>query len=361
MVLAGLAVANQALAELCTASARPRAQFPIHYEEAFDALLRHLGSFKAVQLALERRCAAHLALGEIDAAFADAQCALRVSDLLRGEPLLISQLVRFAQNSLAVRAVWQGLAEHRWMDAQLAEFQADFARRDFFSGLALAFEGERAGCILTVDSWIAGRGNVSNLVGPTESGAPAEFPTAFFSRGMLRQNEIALVRYHGRLVGVLRTAITNAATTGLAATAKAASDNAVLSELAGQQSPYRLLAAMLAPATGNSMNKVVRAQTLEKMAMVACALERHHLKHQVFPETLSALVPEFLSAPPLDPMNNQPFHYQRTEDGWFQLYSVGLNGQDDGGVFKFKKSGSSQEELDWPWPVPSRPQQFNLF
>jgi hypothetical protein len=359
-MLAGLSVADKELAEFCDASTRPRSQFPIHYDDAFTALLRHLATLKAANLALERRCAAHLALGETDAAFADARCALRVAELLREEPLLISQLVRFAQNTLAVRTVWQGLAEHRWTDAQLAAFQDDFARRDFFPGTALAFEGERACAILSVDSWIAGRGTVSDIVGPTESGGPVQFPGKSFSRGLLRQNEIALARYHSQMIATIRTAISNAPQNGLAATAKAASDNAEAKELAGlrSRSPYRLLAAMLAPATGGAMNKTVRAQTIAKMAAVACALERYHVKQSVFPEKLDELVPAFLAAPPLDPMNNQPFHYDRTDDGWFQLYSVGPNAQDDGGFFKAK---TLDQEKDWPWPVPSRPEKFVLF
>jgi hypothetical protein len=362
VVLAGLAVVEKELSEICEATARPRSQFPIHWEEGVEALLPHAGRLKGVQLPLERRCAAHLAIGETNAAFEDAQCALRVSELLREEPLLISQLIRIVQNAIAVRVVWQGLAQHAWTDAQLAAFQNEFARRDLLPGMVLAFEGERACGIAGVDNWISGRSSMSDFTDATESGGSARLPTAAFSRGMFRQNEIALARYHTLQINTIRAAISNAPQTGLAAVAKAAADNAVAEEKAGlrSRSPYRVLAAMLAPATGGAVRRAARAETTLRMAMVACALERYHLKQNVFPEKLDELVPAFLPTVPLDPMNNQPFHYQRTDDGWFQLYSVGLNGQDDGGVFIVKK-GKKEEDLDWPWPVPSRQTKKTIF
>jgi hypothetical protein len=360
-VLAGLAVAEPVLAEISAASTRPRCQFPLHYEDAFDTLLRHLSFLKSVSQAFDHRCSAHLALGETDAAFADAQAVLRVSDLLREEPLLISQLVRYAQNILAVHTVWQGLAGHHWSETQLAAFQDEFARRDFFPGALLSFEGERACSIRTVDTWIDRRENISEMIGPYDSGASATFPGKIVSRGLLRQNEIALIRYASLQISGIRAAISNAPQTGLAAVARTAADNAKATEAAGlkSHSPYRMLAAMVAPATGGAIAKTARTQTITKMAMIACALERYRLKQNVFPEKLDELVPAFLPAPPLDPMNNQPFHYHRTDDGWFQLYSVGLNGQDDGGVIKTRKTDKG--ELDWPWPVPSRPERYILF
>jgi hypothetical protein len=34
----------------------------------------------------------------------------------------------------------------------------------------------------------------------------------------------------------------------------------------------------------------------------------------------------------MDPMSAQPFHYRRLEPDGFELYSVGWNGSDDGGL-----------------------------
>ena len=55
---------------------------------------------------------------------------------------------------------------------------------------------------------------------------------------------------------------------------------------------------------------------------------------------------------PHDVINGQPFHYRRTEDGQFILYSVGWNEKDDDGQVVLTKNGfADREKGDW---VPQR-------
>jgi hypothetical protein len=60
--------------------------------------------------------------------------------------------------------------------------------------------------------------------------------------------------------------------------------------------------------------------------VIAC--KRHELKYGKLPEDLQALVPEFLPAVPRDPFDGQPFRYSPVKR---LVYSVGINGLDDGG------------------------------
>jgi hypothetical protein len=61
------------------------------------------------------------------------------------------------------------------------------------------------------------------------------------------------------------------------------------------------------------------------------ALGRYRLAEGQFPETLQALVPEYLAAVPEDPIDLQPLRYRRDEEGYV-VYSIGTNGVDDGGL-----------------------------
>ena len=91
------------------------------------------------------------------------------------------------------------------------------------------------------------------------------------------------------------------------------------------------------------------------MARVACALERCRLAHGEFPESLNALVPQFIDKFPHDVIGGQPLHYRRTDDGQFVLYSIGWNEDDDGGVLALKESGVVDiEKGDWVWKYPAR-------
>jgi hypothetical protein len=68
------------------------------------------------------------------------------------------------------------------------------------------------------------------------------------------------------------------------------------------------------------------------------AIRCYREQHSKWPESLEALVPDHLSTVPLDPHSQQPLVY-RVEGDAFLLYSVGWDGQDDGG-----KLGT---ESDW--------------
>jgi len=354
-ILAGLSRGGPDLAEMCRAAALPRSQFPIHYDEAFDALLRHLALLKAVQQNLQLRCAAHLAAGETDAAFSDATNALNVAELLREEPLLISQLVRYAQLSIAVNTVWQGLAEHRWTDAQLQFLQERLEQFDCWPGLILAFEGERAGGILVMDRLVHD---------PLVYGAFMDTPPPMIRalwvlpRSVMRQNEVALVRYETQKLEGFREVKATATESGLSAAIRA-HVSPVEADLPRRYSPYTVMLKILAPATSKAGDRTARTQSMLRLAAVACALERYHLASGAFPDRLDQLVPKFIEHVPHDPMSGEAFRYERTDDGWFRLYSVGLDGQDNGG--QMGADGRKDRDEDWPWPVPTRPEHPRLF
>ena len=355
-VLAGLSIADQELAEICAAATLPRAQFPNHYGEAFAVLVRHLSLMKGVQQTLQLRCAAHLAAGENDAAFADATNALNVANLLREEPLLISQLVRYAQINIAVNTVWQGLAEHRWSDAQLAEFQRRLAQFDCPQSIALAMEGERAFSIAGMDLMIRDPQVYDSFMGPPPGIMRV---LRIIPRSVLRQNQVSMVHNQSLALVHLRNVISNAPQTGLR-TAMQSQEAKLESYIARTYSPYTAMFAMLAPATGKAINKTARTHTVVQLAIVVCALERHRLAHGSFPASLEEFAPQSAAGVPRDPMVNQPFRYQRTDDGWFLLYSVGPNGKDDGGVMA-SGDKSDKEDKDWPWPVSTRPTHPRVF
>jgi len=353
-VLAALSLGDKELAEVCAAATLPRAQFPNHYDEAFAALLRHLSTMKGVQNTLQLRCAAHLAVGETEAAFADATNALNVANLLREEPILISQLVHYAQISIALNTFWQGLPEHRWSDSQLAQFQRSLAQLECSSSIVVAMEGERAFAITGLDLMVRDPQAYDNFMGP-----PPLIMRVLrvIPRSILRQNEVYMIRTQSAALVHLREVIAKAPQTGLSAAA-ASREAQLESYIKGPYSPYTAMFNTLAPAVGKAINMTSRTETAVRLASVACALERYRLAHGNFPEKLEQLSPESVGDVLNDPMVNQPFRYQRTDDGWYQLYSVGLNGKDDGGKPSNKEN---KEDDDWPWPVPARPEKFRLF
>lgn len=64
---------------------------------------------------------------------------------------------------------------------------------------------------------------------------------------------------------------------------------------------------------------------------VAIAAERYRLTQGRWPDSVSVLVPTYLSEIPLDPYDGQPLRLKRTEGGLI-VYCVGFDQQDDGGI-----------------------------
>jgi hypothetical protein len=62
----------------------------------------------------------------------------------------------------------------------------------------------------------------------------------------------------------------------------------------------------------------------------AIVVLRYRLKYQNLPENLALLVPEFMSVVPGDPLDGEPIRYIKQANG-FIVYSVGEDGQDNGG------------------------------
>ena len=65
-------------------------------------------------------------------------------------------------------------------------------------------------------------------------------------------------------------------------------------------------------------------------AELAIAVELFHRDRQSYPDTLEALVPQYLAALPPDPFTGKSFIY-RVDAGTYWLYSAGVNQVDDGG------------------------------
>jgi len=78
------------------------------------------------------------------------------------------------------------------------------------------------------------------------------------------------------------------------------------------------------------------AETLARArsSVGAVAVARYARDHaNVLPETLAKLVPDYLSAPLIDPFSGDELKYRRDAAG-YKVYSVGANRKDDGGQWE---------------------------
>lgn len=364
-VLKALTRWDAEIAELHAAASRPKARFNILVtEDGISTLLTHLSGLKTSSTTIRLRAVAAIKAEKSEMAFSDANLVIRLGDTLQTEPTLISHLVRIAIHTIGLRTIWEGMAEHRWTDAQLAQWQSDLAKRSFAAELRHAMAGERAFGNRVIE-YLTRKPDMMDSIGDplgdgllTQRGSPAyqAIPSGWFHREQ--------INYNRTFDDYIVAALPHDAVKFDAALMQAKGD-AMLNDIARNKRPAKavlrhiVLSGMLLPALHKTMHRACQAQTFTQLAIAACALERHRLARGSYPETLAPLAPEFGPLPP-DPMSGQPFRYERTADGRFRLWSLGWNGKDDGGTVALTGTPASKnrnldfEQGDWVWPVPAK-------
>lgn len=369
-VLAGLQDGEATFQELREATRKPQVRYPVvyHLDNPWGILLPHLAKLKATCLRLRLKACAELALGQSDRAMQDLSLLFYMADSLKGEPFLISYLVRLACLDLASQPVWEGLSEHRWSADQLGELQARLQRLDLLNDLERPRAAERAGIVLTAELLYRQKYRLSDLgdMADTKSGAPSPFWASGLAdllgriapHGWYHLEQVNACRYfENQSPGAFDPAHKRISPRLLAADAQKFEQQLSSGGLGKELNAllhHQLLAALMQPSAhsefGKYSLKAAAAQATADQAALACALERCRLAEGRFPEKLEALVPRFMVQLPKDAITGEPYRYRRAADGQFMLYSIGWDEQDDGGV----SGGAGRKALfdeqgDWVW------------
>jgi hypothetical protein len=354
-VLLALSKFDPAIEEVRRASRLPYSRFPLTYntDNPPALLLPHLGPLKSCAQTLMLRAIAELQNGQSDQAFADVKLMLYLVNSIRSEPFLISHLVRIAMLQITLQPIYEGLAEHKWSDAQLAELDSELAKLDFLADYELAMRGER-GCQISAAEFLRHRSlrHFRELFGYADNNIPNAMAVPYFlsPNGWFYQSELNVCRFYQKwylpLVNETERTVSPAATRTAEQARNLESHRA-----------WNFLKLWLLPDFSAVPKRFSYAQESVDLARVAIALERYHLAHGEFPESLDALAPQFMEKIPHDIIGGGPLHYRRTNDGQFVLYSVGWNKTDDGGTVAFTKGETPHVDIsegDWVWRYPAK-------
>ena len=362
-VLLALSRYDSALAALRAANQRPKVRYPIAYDDGLFALHRRHQPFEenlrtAVRI-LSLRAVAELAQDRSDAALQDTLLALRLADSLQQEPYDQLHRSRAAMLRLSLQPVWEGLAGHRWNEAQLLTLQQRFAGMDLLAEFRLRVRGETLAMMNLADQFQAfldGRGSAWGRELASAHGDDLAWLWVFrlaYPVGWLYQDKVWIYRFYERRSDVSK-ALGVANQQQWSAELRRATDPALVIMVVP-----KLREVFQAGARG-----ALYVQTACQEAAVACALERCRLAQGQYPASLDAMIPVWLEQVPGDLLapSGAPLKYRREADGGFVLYSVGLNRVDDQGKparpdkdWRGIQSDSPRlSEGDWVWSQPSR-------
>ena len=355
-VLGAIKDDDEVWSQMRQASTRPGARYPINYnaDDPWSIRLPHLAKIKGSCLRLQLRACAELALNQSSNALADIKLALYLADSLKDEPILVSWLVRAVSVQAAIGPVWEGLAEHRWSQAQLQELQSLFEHYDFAAGLETSLHLERAAGILTAD--LIGRRDLPELSQVSDL-ARVPFLIARFAPSGWRDREKL---QYCRLFDLQFQGVWAPAPGRFSPSQTVSNAVALRSAVSGSLQPilrHRLIARMLLPPLSRTPFKAATTQTSTDLAGLACALEHYRLANGQFPANLQALRPNYLAALPNDVITGKPYEYHQTSDGRFTLNSAGgddtgAGGISDKGLLNQISQWFAVKKGDWTWSYP---------
>lgn len=292
---------------------------------------------RALVIAQSTHACAALVTEQSEVALYDTLAALKFSRGLAEapDPMLVETMIGTVSISLALQPVWEGLQRRSWHDAQLTLLAQELARTDLVGSLDRSLQTERLAANAMLDQ-------LSRRESPPADVAQFKVFTWFvFPVGWIQQNKVLLNQWSDHV----RDTLSNRGSACFLEKLQHIDDFA---EKIGGPSPYTMLVVAIMPAYQKVTSNVLQKQSFIHLALTACALERYSLANGSYPERLAELVPTYLDKVPLDIIDGQPLRYRRTENGKFLLYSIGLDGKDDGG--KPNTSNEAGAAGDWIWP-----------
>ena len=362
-----------ALDEACAAALAGPIQFNLDTKTGSGMRLPHLPALKTLTQKLGIRAMLELHEGNREAAWTNLLAATRCVTAWNPEPVEMSHLLRQACAAIAYRAAWQVLQAGDWSDAHLDRLQREWASVDFFSGLPETMAFTRA-CMATLYQ----RGREER----PETGLPlrgmiqsprSAWPELreYWRRARYRhqgtfEDERAILLYYRDRELQFRGAVRS--TTWLEMRQLPGVTNVVpfqskhSSRIQSLMNMKQIRLNLQGRALG-LFGRAAEAETRWRLLLTAIALERYRIWNNAYPGTLQQLGPELLRSLPHDFMDGRPLRYRLTEDGHFVLYSVGLDGTDDGGTLQQRRPGEPssagfvgfgiQPGTDLVWPRPA--------
>jgi hypothetical protein len=356
-VLLALSKYDGVIEELRAACRLAHSRYPINYdsESPFMIHLPHLAPLKSCAQVLQLRCLADLQAGQPKKALDDVRLVLQLADKVRTEPLLISHLVRVAMVQIMLQPIWEGLAEHRWPDAQLAALEAELAKLDFLAAWRLSMRGELAAQADEAEYLRRNPDRLEELEGLSKlfgGQNDVRLPRGVVARlipgGWFYQNQYRCARMLEEYCVPLADAKLGTFSPNLVRRGEAA----LAAESASLFNVYERL---VLPSLGKAAARFAYGQASVNLARTAIALERYRLAHGAYSESLDALAPQFITQVPHDVIGGEALKYRREPNGLFVLYSIGWNEKDDGGVAVFDKDGALDiQSGDWIWRYPEK-------
>jgi len=312
------------------------------------ALLPHVGRLREFARAMTARAMLRLGEGNVDAAWKDLMAGHQLGRLVGQGPMLIEMLVGIAIDSVFAQADVVFVSRANLDAKRAAACLRDLQSLPPLPKIADKIDlGER--CVYLDSMTLIARGGPraealgveEALAGVLKGVKDANLSVAFWDASLKTGN-----RWYDRLVSALKkptAAQRKSSVNAIAAElrpwqAKAGDPEKAARDIGeGRQGAEargemlaNVLAALLVPSVTVAHQAEDRSRQMENNLVVALALAVYRAEKGRYPKTLAELAPAVLKSIPSDVFTDKPPVYKLEGEGYL-LYSVGPDGEDDGG------------------------------
>ncbi|HMF20159.1 MAG TPA: hypothetical protein VKE98_23325 [Gemmataceae bacterium] len=273
-----------------------------------------------VTLSLDRK--------DMEKAWISNRALLNTGRSIGDEPLLISILVRFAIDELAVRNLERALGQGEFKETHLEERQRAFGTEMEVPHFLIGMRGERAGTdhmLSNIENGTISLLRTLNNVGKkkkSDSSSIWDQINEFLAFSMVLRSHATLLDLQTRLIEAIKLAPKerNQAVKEVEAAFKQIAPD----------DKSQILVRLLFPSVTKMAQAEQRIHTKLACAIAGIGAERFRLKKNRWPDSLEELVQAgCLKEIPIDLFDGNPLRFRRTNDG-LVIYSPGLGGFYDG-------------------------------
>jgi len=276
--------------------------------QGFAVDLQHLDTLRSCCRLLRADAVTKASEGNHSEAVEDIIAGMKLGDALAQEPMLISQLVRFALYGTMCDAVQNSLDGGDLSPELTSQLMGQIDHADRRNAFAESLAGELyLGLDQFPDVEISG-GTAGRILG-----VPL--------RPWLNADKGGYIEVMSRVISAAGLPYYEAAPE--------------LNRIEGGGGPWLLprtgmAKGILAPAFAQSCQAQARHEAMLDLIQLGILIEQHHARTSSYPESLDVIARDLGTSLPVDPFTGEPYLYQSSDDG-FLLYSIGQNLIDDGG------------------------------
>lgn len=327
-----LADNQQALELLHKGAAIEHSRYPVDLSKGFEALMPDLSNIRVGAFLLKLEAVVHAENEKPQMVTNSIKSMLGLAGSLSKEPILVSQLVRIACQALAVSALEHAINRTEFTDEQLVSLSGTLANSEDPSAMTRAFAGERcAGASIF-------KMPAAQIPRVTDGGSSPLAVVAFALYKFAGLADMDASIYLDLMNDYMKAI-------QLPPQKRREAADAVDARFE-KTSRIHILLHIIMPALSRCTTIDVRAAAQIRTARAGLAIERYRLAAGKLPDSLAELIPTYLDTVPKDPFDGKELRYKKLETG-FVVYSIGEDGNDDGGKEKPRKRTSPPA----PWDV----------